>query len=448
MLSKSFSIVVLSVLIQQVAVCQQRFSSDSTIARDSVQIGGSLTSRLNEYFSTLTTLRQFNGNVLITRNDSVLLDETYNMKGLSQPLIVSRDSKFIIASVSKLFIKYAVLKLVELHKIRLEDKVIRYIRDFPNGNNITISQLMHHTSGLPRELSNYKNYDSMSLDQIIRLAKREQLQFRPGTRALYSNVGYFLLHYIIDRIWSKGYVDFITSQIFRQMKMDHTREYNSGKLEGDLASGFEIVNGQFSLTGKEAINRFETGNIVSTMEDLHRFSQQILLGRNLAKSLALKMYVGDSLLMQAGGRPGFRAYFYQNLRTKVTFIFLSNFSDIPFEQTVSDVVSMLTGKPYSQPGKVNRKAIVVPVDTLLSYVGRYALELDVKQFFTIELKGRQLVITDSEGEHTEIFPDSYTTFFDNPDSRDGYIFSRNKVNGRIELTIVSNGITLKTKRLD
>jgi len=158
-----------------------------------------LTYKLDEYFTALTNLKNFNGNVIISKHGQILFDKTYNIVGESDSLKVTRDSKFIIASVSKVFIKFSILKLAELNNIRLTDHLNKFIPDFPNGEEITIEQLMHHQSGLPRELTNNDTYSSLTLSKIIELAKREKLQFEPGTQTLYSNVGYFILHYIIDK---------------------------------------------------------------------------------------------------------------------------------------------------------------------------------------------------------------------------------------------------------
>ncbi|RXM54928.1 hypothetical protein, partial [Chryseobacterium sp. CH1] len=57
------------------------------------------------------------------------------------------------------------------------------------------------------------------------------------------------------------------------------------------------------------------GNYVSTTDDLYSFSQQLILGKNLRKDLVLIMFGKDSQLVQAGGRPGYRAYYYQNLKS-------------------------------------------------------------------------------------------------------------------------------------
>jgi CubicO group peptidase (beta-lactamase class C family) len=408
----------------------------------------SLAYKLDEYFSALTALKNFNGNVIVSKKGQILLDKTYNITGETDSLKVARDSKFIIASVSKVFIKFCVLKLVELNKIQLTDHLSKFIPDFPNGEKINIEQLIHHQSGLPRELTNNDDYDNLSLSKIIELSKLEKLQFEPGTQTLYSNVGYFLLHYIIDKTSSNGYLTFIQNKIFKKMKLKNTLEFNSTKLVPKFTYGFDNVNGKIIPTSKENINKFETGNYLSSIGDLYHFSQQVLSGKALKKSLAIKLFGQDSILIQAGGRPGYRAYFYKNLKTDITFIFVSNYTDIPIQEVTVDIINVLENKTYEVPHQINRKAVQVEVETLKKYTGKFALEADITQTITIQLIDNKLFDVETNGEKTELSADSENTFFISPTTKDGYIFTLNPRTNQYDLTIISTGLKLKSNRIE
>lgn len=408
----------------------------------------SLKYKLDEYFSALTMLKNFNGNVIIAKQGQIILDKTYNITGETDSLKVTRGSKFIIASVSKVFIKFSILKLVELHRIQLSDHLNKFIPDFPYGEKITIEQLMHHQSGLPRELTNNDTYDSLSLSKIVELSKMEKLQFEPGTQTLYSNVGYFLLHYIIDKTSSKGYLVFVQNEIFMKMKLNNTLEFNSIKSVPKFAYVFDNENGKITPTSKQNINKFETGNYLSTIDDLYSFSQQILSGKVLKKSLAYELFGEDSILIQAGGRPGYRAYFYKNLKTGITFIFVSNFTDIPIQEATADIIKILENKPYEVPHKINREAISIPIEKLKRYTGKFVLEDDITKTISIQLIDNKLFDVDTNGEKTEIFADSETTFFIAPSTKDGYVFILNPQTNQYDLTIIFSGIKLKTKRIE
>ncbi len=402
--------------------------------------------KLDEYFTALTAIKNFNGNVIISREADILLDKSYNITENVNGLKVDKNSKFIIASVSKIFVKYAILKLVELNKLKLSDKLSKYIPGVEYGDKITIEQLMYHQSGLPRELEDYDKYENISMAQTIKLARKEKLQFVPGTQTLYSNIGYLLLHYIINKV-SGNYWDFMNKEVLQKYQMEHTGEFNAINKVDHFAYGYNLENGKIIPVSKESINRFETGNYFSTITDLYDFSKQLLSGKFLTKELAMKMFEKENTLIQAGGRPGYRAYYYQNLSSGITFIFTSNYTDIPFQQITTDIVNLMENKPYQIPKKIERQAITLQENVLQRYIGKYALEADLSQVFIISLVNHQLVITDKDNERTILYPDTETTFFDNPSSQDSYNFSLDNQTQKYNLTIVSTGVKLKTKKL-
>lgn len=401
---------------------------------------------LDQYFTALTDLKNFNGNVKIAKNNTILLDKTYNIQEADKALGVNKNSKFIIASVSKIFVKYGILKLAEQGKLKLSDTLNKYIPEFPSGEKITIEHLLFHQSGLPREIKDYENYDHLSLEKIIELAQQESLQFEPGTQTLYSNVGYFILHYIIGKLSDKGYWNFIQTEIIKKYKLKNTGEFNSAQSLSDFAYGFSGEDGKITPVSHTNINRFETGNYFSTTDDLYSFSQQLISGKNLRKDLAMKMFGKNSQLVQAGGRPGYRAYYYQDLKSGITFIFTSNFTDIPFQKVTEDIINLLNGQTYSVPRKINKKAIEVPDEILKQYTGKFALEADQSQVFNIILENHFLYILDKDGEKTKIYPESSTSFFDNPKSEDGYQFFKGS-DQQYYLIIISTGVKLNTKRI-
>ncbi|MCL1672546.1 serine hydrolase domain-containing protein [Elizabethkingia ursingii] len=403
--------------------------------------------KLDEYFKALTAIKNFNGNVIVARKANILLDKSYNITENVNGLKIDKDSKFIIASVSKIFVKYAILKLAELNKLKLSDNLDKYIPGFEYGNKITIEQLMYHQSGLPRELKDYEKYENISMAQTIEFARKEKLQFEPGTQTLYSNIGYLLLHYIIDKV-SGNYWDFMNKNILQKYQMKNTGEFNAINKIDHFAYGYNLENGKIIPISKESINRFETGNYFSTVTDLYNFSKQVLSGKFLKKELALKMYEKENTLTQAGGRPGYRAYYYQNLSSDITFIFTSNYTDIPFQQVTTDIINLMENKPYKVPEKTERNAIALPDNILQRYTGKYALEADPSQIFIFSLVNHKLVITDKDNEKTILYPDTETTFFDNPFSQDSYNFFLNTQNQKYDLTIISTGVKLKTKRLE
>ena len=232
------------------------------------------------------------------------------------------------------------------------------------------------------------------------------------------------------------------------MNLKNTFEYNNKNKLQNFAWGFETEEGKIIPSSKKDIKRFETGIYYSTISDMYNFSEQMLSEKIIKKSLSIKMFEQDSTLKQTGGITGYRAYYYKNLKTKVTFIFLSNFTDIPIQEVTTDIVNLIDKKPYEIPKNINRIRIKLEDAILKRYVGKYSLEADYNQTFTVSIENNKLFIIDKDGGKSEMIPDTETTFFIEPKSKDGYSFLLNTQTKKYDFTIISTGLKLKTKRLE
>lgn len=396
---------------------------------------------LNQYYSQLVKLNQFNGNVIIAKNNKILLQSTFNLKDIEDSFKVSPQSKFIIASVSKVFIKTAILKLQEKGKLKLSDSINKYIPDFPNGNKITIEHLLLHKSGLPRELADYEKYDNITLNQAVELAKKEQLVFEPNTQTAYSNIGYFLLHYIIGKVSGKGYFKFMQEDIFNKLNLKNTFEYNRAENKFNFANGFTNENNKTEPTEIKTINQFETGNIITTAKDLYIFSQKIISSKFLSTSSKNILFHSNNALIQAGGRKGYRAYLQINLTDNTIVILVSNQSNIPFDEIVKETNNILENKPFHLPQKSERKEIILPDEVLKKYSGTY-ISTEHKLNFNIKIIDNHLVAIEPDNSKTILYAEADNSFFDNPDSKDTYSFITDDKNNVIAFQILTNGMKI------
>lgn len=116
-------------------------------------------------------------------------------------------TKFRIGSITKQFTAVCILQLAERGKLNLDDKLSKYIKDYPKGDSVTIHMLLNHTSGI----KNYTDIGAfwpkailpLSLDSMIAIFKNEPYDFSPGTQWNYSNSGYFLLGVIVEKFQEK-----------------------------------------------------------------------------------------------------------------------------------------------------------------------------------------------------------------------------------------------------
>jgi CubicO group peptidase (beta-lactamase class C family) len=168
--------------------------------------------------------------VAVVRNDTVIFRKGYGYADLEHRIPITPSSVFDAASVSKQFTGLAVSMLVEQGKIRLDDDVRKYIPELYafSPPPITVSHLLHHTSGLrdwpgSLTLAGWNNGDLISFEQILRFAYDQRtLNFVPGAEHTYSNTNYNLLAEIVARVSGKSFRAFTDDSIFRPLGMTST----------------------------------------------------------------------------------------------------------------------------------------------------------------------------------------------------------------------------------
>jgi len=173
----------------------------------------------------------FSGVVLIAKDDRILLHVAHGLAERSFKVPNNLNTKFNIASVGKMFTATAVAQLVKQGKISYDEKLIKYLPDFPNkaaAEKITIRQLLTHTSGMGT-LFESPGYDAArryrsSWDEVSAFAD-EKLFFEPGARWRYSNAGYVTLGAVIERVSGMNYLEYIRENIYKPLGMNDTDAY-------------------------------------------------------------------------------------------------------------------------------------------------------------------------------------------------------------------------------
>jgi len=177
-----------------------------------------LNPQLDSYFEQLVDNPEFS--VIITQKDSVIY--TWNFGSADTTI-------YDIASVSKQFTGMAIALLEEKGLIDLNDKIIEYLPDLPRVmSNITIYQLVHHTSGIRDwpalfAMKGWQPHEALTLDDIYEtLKKQERLNFIPGSEFSYSNSNYNLLAKIVESATDTSFERWSHDNLFVPLEMENT----------------------------------------------------------------------------------------------------------------------------------------------------------------------------------------------------------------------------------
>ncbi len=155
----------------------------------------------------------FSGAVLIARHQKILLERGYGLADRTQGLPVAADTSFGIASLDKQFTAAAILRLEIQGKISLSDRIGKYLADVPEDKaKITIHQLLTHTSGLANSYRD--DFSQLEFPQYIEAILQKPLENDPGKEFNYSNSGYDLLTWLIERVSGMRYEQYLASQLF------------------------------------------------------------------------------------------------------------------------------------------------------------------------------------------------------------------------------------------
>lgn len=205
-----------------------------------------------------------------------------------------------IGSVTKTFIATVVLRLCDKKVLSLDDPLAKFVPDFPHADQITVKQLLQHSSGIfswdedeatRKAILEYPE-QAWTMAKMIRLAAGRPLYFSPGTGHHYSNVGFFLLVPIIEKATGKTVAQVLQEEVCRPLGLNHTWLPQGWTYKGEAIHGYMTSHGKLQdTTGWEfakVINHdlaHTAGGIVSTLADLKIWAHALASGKLLSARL-------------------------------------------------------------------------------------------------------------------------------------------------------------------
>ena len=230
--------------------------------------------------------KMFMGSVLVARKGKTIFNKSYGMADLEWSIPNSPTTRFNIASMTKQFTAAAILLLEDRGKLKTSDLVKKYLPDAPaSWNNITIYHLLTHTSGISDDAATYKPGPPELL-----LFNDKPLDFQPGERWSYINLGYVVLGYLLERIAGQSYESFVQENLFKPLGMNDSGMFSYVTVIPRRASGYwPGRNGIENAERPDFRIWFSSGSIYSTTEDLLRWEEGLFGGKLLSATSLHKM---------------------------------------------------------------------------------------------------------------------------------------------------------------
>lgn len=250
-----------------------------------------LIERIDSLLDAEAAADRFSGALLVAREDQPLVTTARGYAIHPHLLPNGPDTRFNLASVTKMLTGVAVMQLVAVGKLDLHTPVAAYHPDLPHAAQITIHQLLTHTAGFGRYWNDaYRaaRSDLRTVAEYLKLFAATPLEFQPGARHLYGNSGYVVLGALIERVTGESYYEHMRAAIYEPAGMRATAHDELDLPAADRAVGYTVENWFGPIDGKRRANDFiyavkgsPSEHCYSTVSDLFRFFQALRAGRLL-----------------------------------------------------------------------------------------------------------------------------------------------------------------------
>jgi CubicO group peptidase (beta-lactamase class C family) len=221
---------------------------------------------------------------------------------------VTRETRFNLGSMNKMFTAVAIAQLVEEGKLGWDDPVGKHLPDYPNPEvreKVTIRQLLSHTSGLGsywNERFAKKRGEIRTVSDYLALFSDEKPAFAPGSRFEYSNAGFIVLGAIVEKVTGRSYFEHVKKRVFEPAGMTATDWPEAPQRGARYAVGYTGAPPSLRRNEDELPNRGgPAGGGYSTVDDLVAFARA-LAGGKLVKRETLALMTTPA---SKDGPPGF-----------------------------------------------------------------------------------------------------------------------------------------------
>ncbi len=304
---------------------------------------------------------------MVIDHGKVAFQRGYGLRDLRTKQPIDERTNFRLASDTKQFTAMAIMRLVHDGKLHYEDNLTNIFPEFPAyGKNITVRELLNHTSGLLDYEDLMPKYEGVPPEKVPQIQDAEVLKlleqqtttkFAPGSKWDYSNSGYVLLGTIVAKVSGESFPEFLRQRIFDPLAMKNTVAYVKGKNDvSNRAYGHSKTDHGWEQTDQSPTSAtLGDGGVYSSLADLEKWDRALrehtlLSAQEMQSAITpvkspgvvepdgkpadygfgwfLNPYHGHKRMWHYGETMGFRTAIQRFLNDQLTIVVLCNRTDI------------------------------------------------------------------------------------------------------------------------
>ena len=258
---------------------------------------------------TLTRTGVPSASVVVVKDGQIAYVKAYGDAKLEPKTAAKSEMRYSIGSISKQFTAAAILMLQEQRKLSLDDKVAKYFPELTRANEVTIRQLLSHTSGYqdywPQDYVMKPMLSPTTARAIMDTWAKKPLDFEPGTKWQYSNTNYVIVGAIVEKVARMPFFQFLQQNIFKPLNMTSVMDIDAERLtESDPTGYMRFALAPLRVAPKEGTGwLFAAGELAMTAEDLAKWDISIIEGKLMKPGSYAEL--GRAVLLNNGVSSGY-----------------------------------------------------------------------------------------------------------------------------------------------
>ncbi|HEX8174950.1 MAG TPA: serine hydrolase domain-containing protein [Pyrinomonadaceae bacterium] len=343
--------------------------------------------KLDQFFDRLAEKNKAMGSLTIARDGQVLYARAIGYSQINGAVKKpsTATTRYRVGSITKMFTAAMLFQLVEEGKLKLTDTLDKFFPQIPNAKKITIAHILAHRSGI-HSFTSDTDYPSWEMkpktkDELLAIIAKGTPDFEPGEKMGYSNAGYIVLGYIVEKLAGKPYQDALKERITSKIGLKDTY-FGTGNTELNRNESFSYkYAGDWKQESETHLSiPAGAGALISTPADLTKFIQalfdlKLVSQESLNQMMQNKMGMftfplnGKTFYGHGGGIDGFNALLVYLPEEKLAVAYTSNGMVYPANSILRGVFDIYWNKPFQIP---TFESIAVSPEVLDKYVGVYS----------------------------------------------------------------------------
>jgi D-alanyl-D-alanine carboxypeptidase len=331
------------------------------------------------------------GSLLLAKDGNVVYSRSfgYSQVNGNEKKPLTAETKYQLSSITKTYTAVMIFQLAEEGKLKLTDTLDKFFPQIPNAPRITMAQILGHRSGIHSpDPDGSWGLQPRTKDEVIARIAQGKPDFEPGTKVQYSNAGYVLLGYVVEKADGKPYAEALKDRITTKLGLKDTYPgVSKTDPSRNEALAYRYIGGWAESAQLDFSVTAGAGSLLSTPADMAKFIQALfdlkLVSANSLKQMTTMTtisdgdgmgitsftFAGKTFYGESGGSGSTGAVMAYFPEEKLALAYTTNAKVYPVSNILNGAMDIYWNRPFEVP---NLDALLLSADILDRYVGVYS----------------------------------------------------------------------------